>query len=77
MMDGGMMTGMWVVWLFWGIFGLLLITLAVLAIIWLARNLSGNSGGGRDDAEQILRREYASGRIDEDEYQRRRAHLGT
>lgn len=78
MMDGGMMTGMWVMWLFWGIFGLLLITLLVLAIIWLARNLSASIGGsGRDDAEQILRREYASGRIDEDEYQRRRANLGS
>lgn len=74
-----MMTGMWLVWLFWGVFGLLLITLAVLAIIWLVRSLSGNSGSGRgsDDAEQVLRREYASGRIDEDEYQRRRAHLGS
>ncbi len=77
MMGGGMMTGMWVMWLFWGVFGLLLITLTVLAIIWLVRNLSGNRGSGRDDAEQILRREYASGRIDEDEYQRRRAHLGS
>ncbi len=74
MMDG-MMTGMWVVWIFWGIFGLLLITLAVLAIVWLARNLSGKSDAGRDGAEQVLRREYASGRIDEEEYQRRRAHL--
>lgn len=72
-----MWAGMWLVWLFWGVFGLLLITLAVLAIVWLARNLSGNSGGRRDDAVQVLRREYASGRIDEDEYQRRRAHLGS
>lgn len=74
-----MWAGMWLVWIFWGIFGLLLITLTVLAIVWLVRNLSGNgnSGSGRDDAEQVLRREYASGRIDEDEYQRRRANLGS
>lgn len=73
MMDG-MMTGMWIIWIFWGVFGLLLIILAVLAIVWLARSLSGKSGN--DDAGQMLRREYASGRIDQDEYERRRAHLG-
>lgn len=77
MMDG--MTGMWVVMLFWGLFGLALLTLAVLAIVWLVGNLRRNGGNaviGRDDAEQVLRREYASGRIDHDEYQHRRANLG-
>lgn len=69
------MAGMGFVWLFWGVFGLLLIILAVLAIVWLARSLHGGPGTSRDDAEQVLRREYASGRIDQDEYQRRRAHL--
>jgi len=63
------------VWLFWGVFGLLLIILAVLAIVWLARSLNGGRATSHDDAEQVLRREYASGRIDQDEYQRRRAHL--
>lgn len=76
-MMNGMWSGMWVVWLFWGIFGLLLITLVALAIVWLARNLNGKSNAGRDDVEQVLRREYASGRIDEEEYQRRRAHLAS
>jgi uncharacterized membrane protein len=76
MMDGGTMMGMWLMWLFWGIFGLLLIILAVLAIIWLVRSLNDTRGTGRDDAEQLLRREYATGRIDQDEYDRRRAHLG-
>ncbi len=76
MMDGGMMAGMWLMWLFWGIFGLLLIILAVLAIIWLLRTLNDSRGTGTDDTEQLLRREYASGRIDQDEYDRRRAHLG-
>lgn len=75
MMDG-MMTGMWIIWIFWGVFGLLLIILAVLTIVWLARSLSGKNSGGGDDAGQVLRREYASGRIDQDEYERRRAHLG-
>ncbi len=74
-MMGGGMAGMGFVWLFWGVFGLLLIILAVLAIVWLARSLHGGPGTSRDDAEQVLRREYASGRIDQDEYQRRRAHL--
>lgn len=75
MMDGGMM-GMGVMWLFWVIFGGLLIILAVLAIIWLVRSLNDKRGTGRDDAEQLLRREYASGRIDQEEYERRRTHLG-
>jgi uncharacterized membrane protein len=48
----------------------------VLAIIWLVRSLTDKRGTGRDDAEQLLRREYASARIDQDEYERRRAHLG-
>ncbi len=75
MMDGGMM-GMGVMWLFWVIFGGLLIILTVLAIIWLVRSLNDKRGTGRDDAEQLLRREYASGRIDQEEYERRRTHLG-
>lgn len=76
MMDGGMMMGMWLMWLLWGVLGLLLIILAVLAIIWLVRSLDDQRGTGRDDAEQLLRREYASGRIGEDEYERRRTRLG-
>ncbi len=70
------MMGMGVMWLFWVIFGGLLIILTVLAIIWLVRSLNDKRGTGRDDAEQLLRREYASGRIDQEEYERRRTHLG-
>jgi uncharacterized membrane protein len=67
--------GMGVLWFFWAVFGLLLIILAVLAIIWLVRNLNDRRGSSHD-IEQLLRREYASGRIDRDEFERRRADLG-
>lgn len=73
----GMMAGMGLLWLFWAVLGLLLIVLAVLAIVWLVRSLNGQRVTGRDDAELVLRREYASGRIDQDEYERRRAHLAS
>jgi uncharacterized membrane protein len=74
---GGMMAGMGFLWLFWAVLGLLLIVLAVLAIVWLVRSLNGQRVTGCDGAEQVLRREYASGRIDQDEYERRRAHLAS
>ena len=74
---GGMMAGMGLLWLFWAVLGLLLIVLVVLAIVWLVRSLNGQRATGRDDAELVLRREYASGRIDQDEYERRRAHLAS
>lgn len=70
---GGMM--MWM--LVWGLVGLALLVLAVVGVVWLVRR-TGNSdqGGGRPEApEDVLRRRYAAGELDEDEYRRRRAQI--
>lgn len=74
-MDGmsGMMFGM----LIWALLGLALLALAAVAIIWLIRRPNGpNPQGSLPDApEDILRRRFASGEIDEDEYARGRSAL--
>jgi putative membrane protein len=65
-----MMGGPWMM-LVW-----LLIVLAVLAaaaygIAWLIRGTTQRGERpGRDDAEELLRRRYAAGEIDHDEYER-------
>ncbi len=58
------MAGMWLWWI---------IGIGVLvAIIWLlARTSSSTGGGAAQSAEEILKRRYAKGEIDEDEYSRR------
>lgn len=58
--------GWWMV-LWWG-FGV-----AVLALfVWLiARTAGGPSGRGDETPEQILKRRYARGEIDREDYQRR------
>ncbi len=76
-MDG--MGGMMVWMLLWGLVGLSLLTFAVLGIVWLVRvrNLSSAPHGGEsaDPAEQELRRRYAAGQIDREQYQQRLADL--
>ncbi len=70
---GEMMLGM----LLWGLVGLALLVLAVVAVVWLIRR-SDNAGRmqrGQEPPEEILRRRYAAGELDEDEYLRRRAGL--
>jgi putative membrane protein len=77
------MSGMWVWALVSGVFGLALtiglIALVVLGIRWLLRQERGAGGGPSsppvDDPLDILRRRYAAGEIDEEEYQRRRKTL--
>lgn len=76
MIDG--MGGMMVWMVLWGLVGLAVLVLAVLAIVWLVRNLTSAPRGGRegsDPAEQELRRRYAAGQIDREEYQQRLADL--
>ncbi|MFC7339883.1 SHOCT domain-containing protein [Saccharopolyspora griseoalba] len=75
MMDGmNGMAGMMAWMLLWGLIGLALLVLIIVAIIWLIRHmLTGRTGS--DPAEEELRRRYAEGQIDHDEYQRRRAEL--
>ncbi|HXH78748.1 SHOCT domain-containing protein [Nocardioides sp.] len=69
---GGMMIGM----LIWGLLGLVLLALAIVATIWLIRGLTGRGEPGTSETpDDILRRRYASGELDEDEYLSRRAGL--
>jgi putative membrane protein len=52
--------------------------LAVVGIIWLVRRTDTPRPGpvtGRETPEELLRRRYAAGEIDEDEYERRRSGL--
>lgn len=53
-------------WLFW--------VIVIIAIVLLARGfVSGTRGGGedRETPEQILKRRYAKGAIDKEEYERK------
>ena len=70
---GSMMT-----WgLLWGVVGLALLGLAVAGVVFLVRQSDQDRGGrdGQESAEDFLKRRYAAGQIDEDEFLRRRAGL--
>ncbi len=85
MMDGGMMGGGMMAAM--GIWALLLIVtlLAVLVVsvlgsVWLVRRLRQDVGGSPvsrngDSAHDTLRRRYAAGEIDDEEYERRLSAL--
>jgi putative membrane protein len=67
----------------WSILGLILMVAAVVAvaalIVWVVRRNSTSPSAGvpgeGQDAGEVLRRRFASGEIDEEEFQRRRAVL--
>lgn len=61
--DGCHMGGMW----FWWI----LVVAVVLAVVWLAVSYSRRGNGGPGESpEQILKRRFAKGEIDREEYER-------
>lgn len=64
----GMFGGLMMI-LFWGI----VIALIVFAVKWFSDNRG--PGGNRRDALDILRERFASGEIDEEEFDRRRKAL--
>ena len=70
---GGMMAGM----LIWGLLGLALLVLAIVGSVWLLRRPrhQRDSKTAAESPEEVLRRRYAAGEIDEDEYLQRRAGL--
>ncbi len=74
--------GVMAVWmLLWGLLGLALIALAVVAVVWAVRGSDLRPGRwpahfGSDRALEELRRRYAAGEIEEEEYQRRLRVLG-
>ena len=68
--------GLWMA--LWGLISVALLILIVLAIIWLVRAMTrpnARTAEHQDHAEEVLRRRYAAGEIDEEEYQRRRSTL--
>jgi putative membrane protein len=76
--------GFWIMALISAALGLVitigLIVLIVLGIRWLLRQDrypggGSASAGGADDSLEVLRRRYASGEIDDEEYERRRRIL--
>ncbi|MCP3820251.1 SHOCT domain-containing protein [Streptomyces sp. A3M-1-3] len=80
----GMMSGMGAWMLLWGLVGLVFLALVILGLVWLARLLIRNTAGdnttgrpaGAEAPQDILRRRYAAGDIDEDEFLRRMSGLG-
>ncbi len=73
-MDGDMMPWM----LVWGLVGIALLVLAVVGLVLLVRHGAGGNDLARPDEDaplKILRRRYAAGEIDEDDYLRRQAGL--
>ncbi len=69
--------------LLWGLVGLVLLALVIVGLVWLVRLLIQNTANqdttsrpaDAEAPEDILRRRYAAGEIDEDEYLRRLAGL--
>ncbi|MEV4334280.1 SHOCT domain-containing protein [Streptomyces sp. NPDC049597] len=69
--------GAWMI--LWGVVGLVLLALFIVGLLFLIRALSGNTASKAPDVEtpqDILRRRYAAGEIDEDDYMRRLSGLG-
>ena len=63
----GMMSWMWVL-------GPLSLILLALLILWIARESQG-TGSSSESAEEILKKRYARGEIDNDEYEVRLRHI--
>ncbi|WP_051399896.1 SHOCT domain-containing protein [Haloechinothrix halophila] len=74
MMDG--MMGMGWMMLVWGLAGLAVLALVVAGVIWLVQSSQDRGrpaldAADEDAAERELRRRYAAGEIDQEEYTRR------
>ena len=76
MMDGGMMMGMMGGWmLLWALVGLALLVVAVFAAIWLVKHRSPAGPGVDPGPDEVLRRRYAAGEIDREDYLRMQRDL--
>jgi len=68
--DGYFFHGGGFMWIFW--------ILLIIAIVFIFQNMTkGNSspGSGNDSALEILKKRYARGEIDDEEYERRKNEL--
>lgn len=66
--------GLWMV--LWALVGLAFLVLAVAGTVWLLRNPRPTKQNQEPAAaEDVLRRRYAAGEVDDDEYLRRMAGL--
>ena len=78
MMGGGVMGAMGLWMILWVLIALAVLVLAVLGIIWLVHRAGDSVNGSparRETADELLRRRYAAGEIDEEEYRKRRDDL--
>ncbi|SDY80707.1 putative membrane protein [Modestobacter sp. DSM 44400] len=72
----GAMMGMMGGWmLLWALVGLALLVLAVLAAIWLVKQLKADRQGSDSVPDDALRRRYAAGEIEREEFLRMQRDL--
>jgi putative membrane protein len=74
MQMGGFMAG-WMV--LWGLLAVALLILAVVGTVWLVKNLTSDKPRAGQPWDEELRRRYAAGEIDRDEFLRRQQDLAT
>lgn len=75
-MSGMGMSGMGAMMVLWGVVLLVVVALAVVGIVLLLRRGAGEHGSPADASpDEILRRRYALGEVDDDEFSRRQAGL--
>jgi putative membrane protein len=72
--DGGMISGSVFMWVFWLIL-LVLVLLVIRAVVGSISTGSGTSQSTGESPLEILKKRYALGEIDEEEFKRRRREL--
>ena len=72
--DYGMMGG-YGGWWFMPILGIIFLGLIIWAVVALVRGQSGSQSPGADSALEILKRRYARGDIDKEEYEQKKKDL--
>lgn len=73
---GGMMDGWWGVHVIWMLFWIALLVLVV-AVIWrLFQGRPAGAGAPEESPLEILKRRYARGEIDRDEFEAKKRDLG-
>lgn len=75
MMDGGMMAGMGLWMALVAATLVAILVFVVLGSVWLVRRLRGRNTATRETPQELLRRRYAAGEIDDAEFERRLAAL--